>query len=362
MSRATLYRLGRLPLALALLALNLATFSTAQAAPITIPDGDVAALLAALETADTVVLAAHGTYTLSSPDEALAIDHDVVIQGNGATIQESVADPGNTFDILSVPASTALRLDHLTILGGLNGIVSNGMLMVTESTIAGNVFDGIGNDGGTLVVRGSTISDNEEGIGVRSNFVLRGRTTVVNSTIANNRGYGVGILNTYCDLSCHFPFPFDGPAPASSGECQRLVTAPHVTFTNVTIANNALIGVLFDDCTAAHMQNTIIAGNAAGVVDCKFWGRTILVGGNNLVSSPTCGSVADVGDPLLATAGLQDNGGPTLTIALQAGSPAIDHGTDFVCRWVAGGVDQRGVTRPQGPHCDIGAFELAAGG
>src|SRR5205823_342800 len=57
--------------------------------------------------------------------------------------------------------------------------------------------------------------------------------------------------------------------------------------------------------------------------------------------------------PLLAP--LADNGGPTKTRALGAGSPAIDH-ADPACP--PPGPDQRGVARRQGPRCDIGAFEL----
>ena len=50
------------------------------------------------------------------------------------------------------------------------------------------------------------------------------------------------------------------------------------------------------------------------------------------------------------------NGGPTQTLALLAGSPAIDAG-DPACPPPAS--DQRGVSRPQGPRCDIGAFEVS---
>ena len=68
-------------------------------------------------------------------------------------------------------------------------------------------------------------------------------------------------------------------------------------------------------------------------------------------------------NPLLGP--LANNGGPTQTFALLPGSPAIDAGNDAVCMaavgapdYGAGGFDQRGVTRPHGSHCDIGAFEL----
>ena len=57
-------------------------------------------------------------------------------------------------------------------------------------------------------------------------------------------------------------------------------------------------------------------------------------------------------DPLLGP--LQDNGGPTFTHALLAGSPAIDAGNDGA----APATDQRGTSRPQGLFSDIGAFEV----
>jgi hypothetical protein len=51
---------------------------------------------------------------------------------------------------------------------------------------------------------------------------------------------------------------------------------------------------------------------------------------------------------------LADNGGATLTHALNPGSPAIDAApADADCP----ATDQRGTTRPQGGGCDIGAFE-----
>jgi len=62
------------------------------------------------------------------------------------------------------------------------------------------------------------------------------------------------------------------------------------------------------------------------------------------------------GDPNLGS--LADNGGPTQTFALLTGSSAINAGDSTTC--VASPVsnlDQRGVTRPQGAQCDIGAYE-----
>jgi hypothetical protein len=55
-------------------------------------------------------------------------------------------------------------------------------------------------------------------------------------------------------------------------------------------------------------------------------------------------------NPLLGPLG--DNGGPTRTHALGAGSPAIDAAGD-----ACPATDQRGVARPLGARCDIGSYE-----
>ena len=60
----------------------------------------------------------------------------------------------------------------------------------------------------------------------------------------------------------------------------------------------------------------------------------------------------------LDLADLADNGGPTHTVAMGANSLSIGRGHDNVCAASpVNNEDQRGVTRPQGSHCDIGAFE-----
>jgi len=102
--------------------------------------------------------------------------------------------------------------------------------------------------------------------------------------------------------------------------------------------------------------NTIIANSTAGG-DCA---NASIIGThtNNLVEDGSC-SATFSGDPLL---GALANNGPsigsgqaTLTHALLPGSPAIDAGDDASCL----PTDQRGIPRPQGAHCDIGAYEAA---
>jgi uncharacterized repeat protein (TIGR01451 family) len=89
---------------------------------------------------------------------------------------------------------------------------------------------------------------------------------------------------------------------------------------------------------------------------------TITDGNDNLDSGSTCGFTAggDLQDtnPGLDPAGLKDNGGPTQTIALEAGSPAIDVVPAADCQ----ATDQRGDPRPAAGQsdCDIGAYEAGS--
>ena len=111
----------------------------------------------------------------------------------------------------------------------------------------------------------------------------------------------------------------------------------HVIFwgNHATIADN---DINFTHVSNAFFEYTIMADGCVPAYDGH---RNILCGDGNLTA-----------DPLLGP--LQDNGGFTLTQVPGPGSPAIDAGDPANCS----GVDQRGVARPQGPRCDIGAVEV----
>ena len=99
---------------------------------------------------------------------------------------------------------------------------------------------------------------------------------------------------------------------------------------------------------ASAQNNCFFAPFGDGVV-------TLTADHNNVLTDDTC--FAGASDLVVADAGLgslADNGGPTLTHALLAGSPAIDAADAAVCP----ATDQRGVTRPQGAGCDVGAYEV----
>jgi hypothetical protein len=135
---------------------------------------------------------------------------------------------------------------------------------------------------------------------------------------------------------------------------------------NVTLSDNSVqsgVGTSVFGAPPAPLGSTI-SGNATltnTILFCLI-GQTnvsgvINDGGHNISSDGSADfaspSSRNNRDPLLAP--LADNGGLTPTMALLPSSPAIDAGDDSACP----PTDQRGVTRPQGLACDIGAFELA---
>lgn len=222
-----------------------------------------------------------------------------------------------------------------------------------------------------FMIKGTTISDNRATANQNSGFTAvygggmgenGGATvTMINSTVTGN-----AVTNTGTALA-------GGAALFSEGGGKW--TLNNVTISDNTItAQNGTGGGLEATRGTFTLRNTIVAGNsAASRPDCSALGSNpsgpvfdsfILTEGHNIVGDSTgcTGFVAAVGDlvgadPLLGP--LADNGGPTQTRALLVGSPALDAGdpglpgTETACE----GTDQRGVGRPQGLRCDIGAYE-----
>jgi hypothetical protein len=353
----------RITAALALLATMLVITPVAQAAQaattVSIANGDVASLTAAINAANggspqVINLATGGDYVLTTAiydqwnvnaSGLPEIMGDVTIHGNGATLERSSADGTPAFGVLDVGSAGSLKIDNITITGGNNanpwyqnggGIYNHGTLTVTNSTITGNTAPGGGggiyNTYGSVTVIGSTIANNTSssteanspGGGIDN---AAGTATIVNSTITGNfSNYGGGGLST---------------------------TITGMTVINSTITGNSTSafggGILGIAGGTVTVTNSIVAGNTSTITSLADVDGTVTDGGNNLIG----------GDPMLGP--LASNGGPTQTMALLTGSPAIDAGNDTICASSpVGGIDQRGYTRPHGSHCDIGAFELDA--
>ncbi len=146
------------------------------------------------------------------------------------------------------------------------------------------------------------------------------------------------------------------------------------TFLNVTFSANAaneVGGALFNTGDALHpdssvptLTNVILWGDTAVSSSPEIYNQhstpaisySVVQGGCAAIAGNNCGTGNLATNPALGP--LAYNGGPTRTLALLGGSSAIDAGDDSACAGVPiDGFDQRGWSRPQGTHCDIGAFE-----
>ena len=271
------------------------------------------------------------------------------------------------------------------------GILNRGTGTITRSTISGNAADeggGIYNDGSTLTMTNSTVSGNNAGRGggiysystltitnssVRGNSATAdgggiyssGALTVTNGTMSHNSASrGGGIFNSSSDLVLTLNNSTVSNNSASSDGGGIYSASGILTLTSSTVTNNsASQGGGIDTANGSpgngEMANTIVAGNTATIgADCVAGSFFASLGYNLIGRQFGCGLNPATGDlpntdPLLGP--LQDNGGPTFTHALLPGSPAIDHIPAENCDVAT---DQRGVARPQGAACDIGAYEV----
>ena len=138
-----------------------------------------------------------------------------------------------------------------------------------------------------------------------------------------------------------------------------------LTVTNSTFSGDSAGagGSIYNNASIVTITNSVLAGSSGG--NCAAVDETITNGGYNISDDATCGfgtstgangkTIGDSVNPLLAPAGLQNNGGPTQTIALQAGSPAIAAVPLAQCTVTT---DQRGDPRPGVGYnaCDVGAM------
>ncbi|MBK9923775.1 MAG: sortase [Anaerolineales bacterium] len=272
------------------------------------------------------------------------------ISGNSAIVGGGIVNAGT----LAVTKST-ISGNSGDIDGG--GIYNIGMLAMTNSTISGNSANassggGIYNNVGTTTVTNSTISGNSAGFvggGIRN---LNGITTVTNSTISGNSAiFGGGIVNAGTLTVTNSTISSNSVSNSGGGIDNNSGTT---TVTNSTISgNSANIGGGINNFGMLNFANTIIANSTSGG-DCAN-ANTIGTDTNNLVEDNSCSPLLS-GDPNLGP--LANNGGPTQTHALLASSPAIDAGNNTTCTNApVNDKDQRGVSRPQGTGCDVGAFE-----
>ena len=279
----------------------------------------------------------------------LSIAKPMTITGAGTRASIIDANAGSTIMTLNSAASPS-AVEHVTLTGGrasqTGGITNSATLRLTAVSIVSNVaFNNVAggilnNTGANLTVERSTISGNTAGT-IGGGIYNTGTLTITNSTIAGNTA------NT----------------SASNWEGGGLYTdGAATTIVNSTITNNRAFrggGIDVPAGSTALIRNTIVAQNTASAAgqpgNCRVLGA-LTSQGNNLEDTNTCGftQAGDLPSTPSVLGPLQDNGGPTDTLALLAGSSAIGRGSATGCP----ATDQRGVSRPQQGSCDIGAYEL----
>jgi len=390
-----------IPAVCALLALGLLLPASGQAATFTVnttEDTSVAggcttepacslrdAIAAANGSADPedVVVVPAGDYSISNGELTVSGAGTVVVRGEGA--RKTKIDAHQTSRVFKLSADTSV-LEGLTVTGGLTSILDG-------EFPAGDGGGILAFQAGEAVLRGLNVTGNvatQNGAGVSAppESSERSAVTIVDSTISGNRvtggaaealGGGVYVLGklsmTNSTVTGNSAETTGAGAVQGGGVLLAIdpvaTEASDAMIVNSTIAGNSVgsggVGAglavynpmpMTGGSATLQVKNTIVAGNTAptGQSDCAL--VAMVASDHNLSGDASC-MFTDAGskqstDPLLG--GLQNNGGETDTLALQPGSPAIDAGTNEGCP----PADQRGVSRPQGPSCDIGAFELAA--
>jgi predicted outer membrane repeat protein len=298
----------------------------------------------------------------------------------------NTAAPGDTIMFnLSLPATIALTTgevdisQNLTIAGpganlltvsgnnssrafsvGLGGALSISGLTIAHGS-APAVFGGAIFSKGALSVTNCILSNNTSGVGGAIATEIAGSLTVAGCTFVGNSAVGNGGAILASEVPCTvINSTFSGNSGHDGG---ALYIDNQGTIVNCTISGNSAEasggGGIFVTEGTLNLQNTIIGGNTGG--DCKlFLGPTIGTNSHNLIEDGSCSPMLS-GNPMLGP--LQNSGGPTPTMALIAGSPAIDAGDDSVLGSpLFLTTDQRGAGFPRklGAHVDIGAFESQA--
>jgi CSLREA domain-containing protein len=310
------------------------------------------------------------TGTINAASALPLITTPTTITGPGAgalTVRASAAGYG-LFAVLTANAAHTVRIQGITIAdasapgfsdagigtGGPGLTILDGVRLTNNKTTTGA---GAIHTSGPLTILNSTLDGNEGGFGGAVQTSGNAELRVVNSTIATNRAFefGGGIYaggaNATVTLAASTVVGNKADADDSGGG------------DGGGVYNNASGGFIFG---SFRIGNSILADNEVGgsqaTPDYECAGNTFKNWGGNLrtTDDPDCTFTSPVG-----LGSLGGHGGPTPTVDLLPGSPAIDAGLNptpsasdpFIEPCPA--TDQRGLPRGgiNGP-CDVGAFEL----
>ncbi len=376
-----------------------------QAADITVDAGGTCTLAEAIDSAnndsaagngcvdgsgsDTITLQADVTLAAALPD----ITSTMTIEGGAHTIDAA----GGGFSVLHVTSNGNLTLNEATVTGadkagtggGIynegtvtltksivsgntvsssfsfgGGIYNTGMFVLTNSTVSGNSAayygGGLFNNGGTITLTNSTVSGNfmvsgttsRNGGGIYNSG--NGAFTLINSTVSGNSAdNGGGIYNEIGTITLTNS-TVSGNSANNKGGGLRCVNGTVTLHSSIISGNTAVAGNEvhneYDGIVTANSFN--LFGQSGETAALAFAGFT--PSGSDVNATSDGGLSEPPALSAILSTTLADNGGPTQTHALVAGSPAID--LDEICSAELT-TDQRGYPRPVNSKCDAGAFE-----
>src|SRR2546421_145197 len=299
----------------------------------------------------------------------LTIANGQVAGSNGTNKGGGILNAGNlTIDSCTISNNTSTGSGSINFAGGIFN--ATGTLNITNSTVSGNsavggcTTEGGGiTNGGTLTITTSTVSNNSArdaggcgGVNSGAGIFNNGTLTLTSSTVSGNAASSSnsfndagGIFNIFnklvivnSTLSGNFVNGGSnqgGGVFSGGGGSTLIISSSTISGNSATNGNSNTGGGIIASNGTGNLRNTIVSGNSASVgpdLSGPFTSQ-----GNNLISASDgntgftngvnndqVGSVASPIDALLAALG--NNGGPTQTHALLAGSPALDTGNNCV--------------------------------
>lgn len=292
---------------------------------------------------------------------------NLIIQGN-------MSDEGggiSAYDSHPQISNVIFRYNHASVGGGglvVRGILAQGSRPIQLENLTFESNTSVNSGGGAIVggmdiqMKGVTFIDNTAGsmggglsVGSVNQLLLSGGIFHGNQALS---GGGLYISSTSSNQVVENA-TFSANSATHAGAAISLdayAWGGYCDFRQLTIVGNSANvggGAIFNGGSdAPSICNSILWNNGPNpIIDVGGPGNHTIVENSIVEGGDVWGDGIITADPLLAPMG--DYGGGTQTFALLPGSPAIDAANEYVCP----AVDQRGVTRPQGSGCDMGAFE-----
>lgn len=377
---------------------------------IVVPAGTYTLTLGQLEVGHNLTINGAGassvTVSGNNNSRVFFIDYGISVTISGMTITGGNGTGGESSAGGGIYAGGGLTLTDSKVTGntaqsGGGGIYARSTLSIDGSTISDNTMQADEDGGGiycdctTLSIDHSTVSGNHdlagEGFDAGGGIYLfvytpgtisakplvaapatalsPGTATISNTTVSGNSvngagdGLGGGIYLSLGTLNLTNSTISGNTASTQGGGIDDNGT---LNSANNTLANNGApdgANLAANYTNAGGIENTIVAEPQGGGENCATYSGGLPPSqGHNLEddSAKSCEFTAagDISGVSAVLGGLANNGGPTQTMALLAGSPAIDHGATIASITT----DQRGGPRPQPPGgaYDIGAYERGA--